>query len=120
MTTNNTEIKIVMKTCGMCKKDFEKTKENFYTKHGKIQTGKCKKCQSKYNYKYANPKKDYEKNKEYYKKYFKEYQSKLVKCAVCNINIKKASIARHRKTQKHRRNLETPISEQEIVGVINV
>lgn len=120
MTTNNTEIKIVMKTCGMCKKDFEKTAENFYTKRGKIQTGKCKKCQSKYNYKYAKPKKDYERNKEYYKNYFIEYQKKLVKCPACNIVIKKAGVARHKKTQKHIRNIESPSTEQEGVEVIIV
>jgi hypothetical protein len=118
MTTNNTEIKIVMKTCTMCKKDFERTKENFYTKKGKIQSGKCKKCQAKYNAKYAKPKKDYERNKEYYKNYFKEYQKINVKCPACNIVIKKAGVARHKKTQKHIRNIETPVTEQNDIEVI--
>lgn len=104
--TDNTKTETEMITCLACKKDFEKSPENFYTYRGKLVTAKCKKCRSAYNSKYS--KNDYHKYKEYYTAYAKKNAALKVRCEACNMEIKKTSMRGHLKTNRHLKNIEVP------------
>jgi len=106
--TENTKTEMKMITCLACKKDFEKSPENFYKYRGKLVTAKCKKCRSAYNAKYS--KNDYDKYKEYYTAYSKKIAAVKVRCEVCDMEIKKTSLRRHLKTKRHLKNIE--VSEE--------
>ena len=120
--TDNTKTEMKMITCLACKKDFEKSPENFYTYKGKLVTAKCKKCRSAYNSKYS--KNDYVKYKEYYTEYAKKYAAQKVRCEACNMEIKKSSLRGHLKTKRHLKNIEvseeTNDNDDSIVVEVNV
>ena len=53
--------------------------------------------------------KRYEEDEEYRKTkqdYNKSFQSKIVSCSVCNCSMTQANYYKHKKTDKHQRNLE--------------
>ena len=53
--------------------------------------------------------KRYEEDEEYRKTkqdYNKTFQSKIVSCSVCNCSMTQANYYKHKKTDKHQRNLE--------------
>ena len=53
--------------------------------------------------------KRYEEDEEYRKTkqdYNKSFQSKFVSCSVCNCSMTQANYYKHKKTDKHQRNLE--------------
>ena len=53
--------------------------------------------------------KRYEEDEEYRKTkqdYNKTFQSKIVSCSVCNCSMTQANYYKHKKTEKHQRNLE--------------
>ena len=54
----------------------------------------------------------YEEDKEYRKTkqdYNKSFQSKIVSCFVCNCSMAQANYYKHKKTDKHQRNLEKAV-----------
>ena len=120
--TDNTKTEMEMITCLSCKKDFEKSPENFYKYRGKLVTAKCKRCRSAYNSKYS--KNDYHKYKEYYTAYAKKNAAKKVRCDACNMEIKKTSLRKHLVTKRHLKNIEvseeTDNNDDSIVIEVNV
>ena len=80
-----------LKTCKMCVSD----KRTSYNKH------KDKRNEVQ--------RKRYEEDEEYRKTkqdYNKSFQSKIVSCSVCNCSTTQANYYKHKKTDKHQRNLE--------------
>jgi len=98
------------KTCKTCERtmDINNSNEGLKT---------CKMCLSDQRTSYNKHKhrrnevqrKRYEEDEEYRKTkqdYNKTFQSKIVSCSVCNCSMTQANYYKHKKTEKHQRNLE--------------
>ena len=95
-------------TCNTCEKEFEKTKDNFYTSKGKLKTTICKGCKKQKNDKYrdrVDQKKEYQKRKEKMKEYQQKRLKEKVEC-YCGLTISMLYLTKHKKTIKHHIRLE--------------
>ena len=102
-------------------KRHQETKKclNFHRKDEIIKERKERKIKSTKEWIKNNPDKckkyredNKEKMKEYEKKYYednkekiKEYKNEKILCKVCNCNVRRGDISRHKKTKKHFNNL---------------
>ena len=100
-------------TCNTCQKEYEKTKENFYTSKGILKTNICKACKILKNKKYrdnVDHKKEYQKRKEQMKDYYIKKKNEIISCE-CGTNVSALYLTKHKKTLKHHTRLEKVIQE---------
>jgi len=99
-------------TCKTCEKEYEKTKDNFYTSKGILKTNICKACKILKNKKYrgnVDHKKEYQKRKEQMKEYYIKKKNQIIDCE-CGCKISSLFMYKHKKTLKHSIRLEKIIN----------
>ena len=95
-------------TCKTCEKEYEKTKDNFYTSKGILKTNICKACKILKNKKYrgnVDHKKEYQKRKEQMKEYYLKKKNEKITCE-CGCIVSGLFMYKHKKTLKHSIRLE--------------
>ena len=100
-------------TCKTCQKEYEKTKENFYTYKDILRTNICKSCKILKNEKYrknVDHKKEYQKRKEQMKEYYLKKKNEKITCE-CGTIVSALFMYKHKKTLKHHTRLEKVVQE---------